>query len=150
MLAGRLLLTAAQRERGGEVSGARHTNRCISGGFISYLTVNNHVQFPLQGKRLISCSRVSDLLMEFSFGCRRVPCCHTHGDVIPGQIHANKRVMKACLTIFTDVPFSPADGCLLLLFLTQNQSEEGQTEPVDTHKHSQRIDTIGIKLWLRA
>lgn len=36
-----------------------------------------HLQFPLQGKRLISCSLVSDLLMEFSLGCLSVPCCHT-------------------------------------------------------------------------
>lgn len=39
-------------------------------------TVSHHLQFPLQGKRLISCSLVSDLLMGLSFGCRRVPCCH--------------------------------------------------------------------------
>lgn len=42
--------------------------------------------------------------------------------------------MKACLTIFTDVPFSPAGGCLLLLFLTEHQSEEGQQEPVDRER----------------
>lgn len=40
-------------------------------------TVTHHLQFPLQGKRLISCSLVSDLLMELSLGCRSVPCCHT-------------------------------------------------------------------------
>lgn len=34
--------------------------------------------------------------------------------------------MRAHLTIFTDVPFSPAGGCLLLLFLTRHQTEEGQ------------------------
>lgn len=59
--------------------------------------------------------------------------------------------MKACLTIFTDVPFSPAGGCLLLLFLTQHQSEEGQREPVDrerTNTHSEQIDAISPQLWL--
>lgn len=61
------------------------------------------------------------------------------------------RIMKRCLTIFTDVPFSPAGGCLLLLFLTQNQSEEGQQKPVDRKRiytHSEQIDTISIQLWL--
>lgn len=49
--------------------------------------------------------------------------------------------MKACLTIFTDVPFSPAGGCLLLLFLTQHKREEGQPEPVDRENiHTHRAD----------
>lgn len=39
--------------------------------------------------------------------------------------------MRVHLTIFTDVPFSPAGGCLLLLFLTRHQTEEGQRSPVD-------------------
>lgn len=145
-----------------------------------------YLQFPLQGKRLISWSLVSDLLMEFSFGCRSVPCCGTHTDLIMNasnmqtracaSVYMNslegaewklmererksKRVergrvggskMKACLTIFTDVPFSPAGGCLLLLFLTQHQSEEGQQKPVDRkrkHTHSEQKDTISIQLWL--
>lgn len=34
----------------------------------------HHLQFPLQGKRLISCNLVSDLLIELSFGFRSVPC----------------------------------------------------------------------------
>lgn len=65
------------------------------------------------------------------------------------------RQMKACLTIFTDVPFSPAGGCLLLLFLTQHQSEEGRREPVDrererTYRHSEQIDIISIQTLVRA
>lgn len=60
-------------------------------------------------------------------------------------------IMKACLTIFTDVPFCPAGGCLLLLFLTQHQSEEGQMKPMDrerTYTHSEKIDTISTQFWL--
>ena len=99
---------------------------------------------------------------------------HTNGHVNTGTNHANthtcicahnqlmeggrsqgaemERVKKtnACLTIFTDVPFSPAGGCLVLLFLTQHQSEEGQREPVDrerTYTHSERIDTISTRRW---
>lgn len=34
----------------------------------------HHLQFPLQGKRLISCNLVSDLLIELSFGFRSVLC----------------------------------------------------------------------------
>lgn len=59
--------------------------------------------------------------------------------------------MKACLTIFTDVPFSPAGGCLLLLFLSQHQREEGQQEPVDrertytlrTERYYQHLTLVG-------
>lgn len=42
------------------------------GGIQTSLT--HHLQFPLQGKRLISCNLVSDLLIELSFGFRSVPC----------------------------------------------------------------------------
>lgn len=39
-------------------------------------SLTHHSQFPLQGKRLISCNLVSDLLIELSFGFRSVPCWH--------------------------------------------------------------------------
>lgn len=39
-------------------------------------SLTHHLQFPLQGKRLISCNLVSDLLIELSFGFRSVPCWH--------------------------------------------------------------------------
>lgn len=73
--------------------------------------------------------------------------------IAEGDVYWRERgsKMKACLTIFTDVPFSPAGGCLLLLFLTQHHSEEGQPQPVDrerTYTHSEQIDTISIQLWL--
>lgn len=44
--------------------------------------------------------------------------------------------MRVHLTIFTDVPFSPAGGCLLLLFLTRHQTEEGQRWPVDRKREA--------------
>lgn len=62
------------------------------------------------------------------------------------------RKMTACLTKFTDVPFSPAGGCLLLLFLIQHQSGGGQHKPVDREKKYTRLelrDTIRIQLWVR-
>lgn len=69
--------------------------------------------------------------------------------VMFGVVGGNSK-MKTRLTIFTDVPLSPAGGCLLLLFLTRHQSEEGQRRPVDRKRketHTQQKDTISIQLW---
>lgn len=66
MLAGRLLLTAAPR------GGREEMRRLHVDGIQTSLMP--HLQFPLQGKRLISCNLVSDLLIELSFGFRSVPC----------------------------------------------------------------------------
>lgn len=112
------------------------------------------------------------MLMELSLGCRRVPCCHREGGH-PGKkgkeckisdspkAEAQKQAeghegirgdlqgvrMRVHLTIFTDVPFSPAGGCLLLLFLTRHQTEEGQHSPVDrkgeaTCTHSEEEEDV--------
>lgn len=92
---------------------------------LDFIKMRNELQMNIQGN-LLSC---------FFLFCSWCVCESNKLEKwVAGGAECRQSWTWAGLTIFTDVPFSPAGGCLLLPFLTRHGMLEGQQEPMDTEK----------------